>query len=200
MGENLGHHRRTDSWVNREDPGDHASDPGGRKTGAGLELHASAEPGHLDVFSARGITNEVVGTVKQRIGRSLGEIDADDRGKVRRPFGFPAVEIAARGHDMGTTEPGFIGPFLVGKDELGESPAAETTIEDVVAPFQSLLHAGADEVGARRALGVDDAEAAHLGERGDFVKNPGDGGAVTIDVVALALEDADAAAFLFEPD
>ena len=126
----------------------------------------------------------MIGAIKDVVSVCVRKINADDRCEMSRPFSLGAVGVAGCGNDMGSLEPGVVSPLFMRQNKLGQTPAAKTAVQDLVAALDRFLHTGADKMCLGKAASVNYPEASYLGVRGKLVDDVGDGSAVTIGIVA----------------
>lgn len=168
------------------------------KTRSGLPLNSTVQPGDFDVFAPRRKTNEMFRAVIYFLLFSFGEIDSEDRGKMRRPLRFVVVSVAAGGNDVNTFEPGFVRPLFVGENKLGHAPAAKAAVQNVVATSHCLANAGADEVRPGNTSGINDTKASNLSLGCIPVNDVCDCGSVTERIVGIFLDNLHDSVALFK--
>ena len=181
-----------------QEPGEQAGHVWCGKAAAGNLLGLALSPSHLEVLSLGQEFDQGSGSVVEGVGRGRpGEPDGDDGGEVTGPFAPGEIDVVTGGHDVALSEVGLIDPILVGQDMVFAG-AAEAAMEDVVAAVEGLANALADDGRARSQVGAEDAEAAQLGLGGHRPENPGNGGAVTVNIGAAARLDAQLEAIIID--
>src|SRR5208283_2155725 len=90
--------------------------------------------------------------------------------------------MRAGAHYVRSLQISFVDPYFVTQQKLARAFASETAAKNLIASIQSLSNAFADDLSARPEFRPEHPEASYLGVRSKAVNNPGDCGAVAVNV------------------
>ena len=131
-----------------EEAGEQSGHVGSGKAAAGDFLFCPAAPGDFDVLTAGGEFDEVTASGKENLRLfALGEGGGDDCGKIPGPFALEIILVVAGSDNVPAADVSAIDPILILQDVVF-APTTEAAIEDVIAFFESLASAFANDEGA----------------------------------------------------
>jgi len=165
-----------------KDPGEQAGHVGSGEAAASDFLFRAAAPGDFDILTARGEFDEVTAPRKESVGLvTLGESGGNDGGEITGPLTLEVILVVAGGDDVTAADVGAVDPIFVLQDVVFAT-ATKAAIQDVIASFQGLASAFANDEGARAELIAENAETADFGFGRDLADNSGNSRAVSEDI------------------